>query len=762
MKNNINYIILFLFASVPSLIAQTIKGRVVDNKTNKAIVGANVQELSGSRGTTTDKNGEFIIETTSSILISYIGYETQTINPSAKYLRIRLKQSATQLTEIVVNAYQADRDLLTVAAPISVISKTDLQRADNSTIIPIFNAVPGVKLDHYTVGDYRLNIRGGSLAQPSVHGSGYRMYWNGIPITTASGGNSLGSLDINFIDNIEIIKGPGSSLYGAGFGGTVLVNTDKADEIGTQLSTDLMVGDYNTFRSTTSLKYNGSGGNIALRYTKSSTDGYRDMTDSEGDVLNLYGQIYTGQKGEVNFFYNYENRLVNIAGDLDEDTFNNAPQTANTIEPTGFGPDKHTIGLGYSYKFDNQWEASLGGYYFDNDGEFILSFPFFGIFDKEPSSGYNTRGTVTHKNKFDNINLKVDGGFEYGYVDNKVISYDSDFNVEGASITTINQSKSNQFMGFVQAELAIDKSLFFTAGLSFNEFRYNIKNNINQPDLLLFKQTVNQLASRFSILKKIGTYSFHASASQGFSPPAAGVSSDFLNPDGSVNNLQASTGWNFEIGSRGSSKNGLFFYNITAYDLLIQDAIIRRLFEISPGVNAERKTNAGEVKQRGVEAIVGLNLTTNRDDFWYGSQLRVGYTYNDYEYKDYQTVTSGVPVDYSGQVVPGTIPHSWLIMADIKTQAGIYLNFTFNHYDKTFLTDENDLTHPSYSIMNFRLGYERELLNKQIKIHPYLGVNNLGNTLYSSLNAYNSPFGGFFNPGFRRQFFAGVSLNYQL
>lgn len=762
MKNNINYIILFLFASVPSLIAQTIKGRVVDNKTNKAIVGANVQELSGSRGTTTDKNGEFIIETTSSILISYIGYETQTINPLAKYLRIRLKQSATQLTEIVVNAYQADRDLLTVAAPISVISKTDLQRADNSTIIPIFNAVPGVKLDHYTVGDYRLNIRGGSLAQPSVHGSGYRMYWNGIPITTASGGNSLGGLDINFIDNIEIIKGPGSSLYGAGFGATVLVNTDRADEIGTQLSTDLMVGDYNTFRSTTSLKYNGSGGNIALRYTKSSTDGYRDMTDSEGDVLNLYGQVYTGQKGEVNFFYNYENRLVNIAGDLDEDTFNNAPQTANTVEPTGFGPDKHTIGLGYSYKFDNQWEASLGGYYFDNDGEFILSFPFFGIFDKEPSSGYNTRGTVTHKNKFDNINLKVDGGFEYGHVDNKVISYDSDFNVEGASITTINQSKSNQFMGFVQAELAIDKSLFFTAGLSFNEFRYNIKNNINQPDPLLFKQTVNQLAPRFSILKKIGTYSFHASASQGFSPPAAGVSSDFLNPDGSVNNLQASTGWNFEIGSRGSSKNGLFFYDITAYDLLIQDAIIRRLFEISPGVNAERKTNAGEVKQRGVEAIIGLNLTTNRDDFWYGSQLRVGYTYNDYEYKDYQTVTSGVPVDYSGQVVPGTIPHSWLIMADIKTQAGIYLNFTFNHYDETFLTDENDLTHPSYSIMNFKLGYERELLNKQIKIHPYLGVNNLGNTLYSSLNAYNSPFGGFFNPGFRRQFFAGVSLNYQL
>ncbi|NJN28856.1 MAG: TonB-dependent receptor, partial [Cyclobacteriaceae bacterium] len=204
---------------------------------------------------------------------------------------------------------------------------------------------------------------------------------------------------------------------------------------------------------------------------------------------------------------------------------------------------------------------------------------------------------------------------------------------------------------------------------------------------------MNQVVPRFSLLKRFGTYSVYASVGQGFNPPAAGIFNDFLNPDGTVNDLRSSTGWNYEIGSRGGSKNGRLFYDVALYNLNVQDAIISRLFEISPGVNAERKTNAGEVRQTGLEILTGVNLTTNADNFWYGSQLRVGYTFNDFEYTDYQTFqTVGFDndfnpiledVDYSGQDVPGTIPHSFLVMADIRTQVGAYLNFTLNTYDET-------------------------------------------------------------------------------
>ncbi|NJN28854.1 MAG: TonB-dependent receptor plug domain-containing protein [Cyclobacteriaceae bacterium] len=297
-----HFYFILLFALVTNqLFAQTQKGKVTDSKTGAAVVGATVKVLDQDEGAFTNEDGEFEITTNTPFQISYLGYESQIVKPTSGYLRIQLVQNTLQLGEVFVTAYQKKTELLNVAAPISVISKADLQRADNTTIIPIFNAVPGVKLDYYTVGDYRLNIRGGALAQPSVHSSGYRMYWNGIPITTASGGNPLGDLDINFIENIEIIKGPGSSLYGAGFGGTVLVNTERAAKLGTSLNTDFMLGGYGTLRSTSGIKHNDKWGNVALQYTRAQTDGYRDMTDSEGNVVNLYGAGLYGYKREPEF-----------------------------------------------------------------------------------------------------------------------------------------------------------------------------------------------------------------------------------------------------------------------------------------------------------------------------------------------------------------------------------------------------------------------------------------------------------------------------
>jgi iron complex outermembrane receptor protein len=52
-----------------------------------------------------------------------------------------------------------------------------------------------------------------------------KFYWNGIPFTDASGNTPLNSLDYGAVQSMEIIKGPGSSLYGAGTGGVVLLQS---------------------------------------------------------------------------------------------------------------------------------------------------------------------------------------------------------------------------------------------------------------------------------------------------------------------------------------------------------------------------------------------------------------------------------------------------------------------------------------------------------------------------------------------------------
>jgi len=777
MKLKLFILFVFSYVSCITLNAQTqIKGLVSDAQTGDPLVEATIKStLDG--GTTSDTQGKFELllpPGSTEIEVSYVGYRTQKIKvPQGKGLIVvRMLTATEQLIEVTVSAYNAKRPLLTVAAPVTTLTAKDISRGDNTALISTLNTVTGVKLDYYTYGDYRLNIRGGALAQPSVHSSGYRMYWNDIPITSASGGNPLGGLDVNFIDQMEIIKGPGSTVYGAGFGGTVLVNTQKAKEVGTSVTSDLMIGGYGTIRATNGLQAGWNNGQIAVRHTYIESDGYRDNTATDGRVFNLFGQQYFGSKGILNYLFNIENRKTGIAGDLDRETFETAPMTANTVAPTEFGPDKKTFGLSYRHKFNNQWEATLGGHYFDNDGFFKLTFPFFGIYDEEPSNGINTRATLRYKGKLNTIKLTIDGGMEFGTAKNEGINYDSDFDLPGANVFNINTANTDQWLGFAQAELLFPNDFYLTLGTSYNTYSYDVASGTNTDNPIRYKTRATKLVPRLALLKKLGTYSVYASVGEGFSPPAAGVFNDFLNADGSVNeNLEAATGWNYEIGSRGTSANGLFFYDASAYLLNVRDAIISRLFEVSPGVNAERKTNAGKVRQLGLETLAGINLTRNLEAFLYGSQLRLGYTFNDYSYVDYQTVrtefdddfnATSVPVDYSDNQIPGTLPHTFFGTIDLTTKVGAYLNFTYNYFDSTFLTDSNVEKIESYSLINFRLGYRANLMEKRLAVHPYVGANNLGDTFYSALTAYNSTFGGFFNPGYRRQFFAGLELRYSL
>jgi iron complex outermembrane recepter protein len=761
---------LLLAVLITNVVFAQTKGKVIDSKTGEPIAGASIK---GKETVASNNNGEFSVNADNEITISFVGYETTTIKASKNFVTVSLLQTSSQLGEVLVNAFRTKRSLLTVAAPITVINKADLNRGDNATLIPILNAVPGVKLDYYTYGDYRLNIRGGALAQPSVHSSGYRMYWNDIPITSASGGNPLGGLDVNFINSLEIIKGPGSSMYGAGFGGTVLVNTERATKNGTVINTDNMVGGYKTLRSSTGVRSDFNKGNVAFQYTHVESDGYRPMTNTNSNVYNLFGQFYTGKKGTISYLVNYENRNMNIAGDLDSTTFKDAPKTVNTQKPTGFGPDKTTVGAGYNYRFNDKWSAGIGAFYQDNKGEFVLSFPFFAIFDKEPSTGFNTRATVTYKTNFGKTVFKFNAGIEAGTANNKRISYNGDFTTDTTVITNINEAKTNQFLGFAQGEFIFPHNVFLTAGFSYNNYGYDVKSGTNTATPVTFNTKDKKLIPRISLLKKFGTVAAYIAVGEGFSPPAAGISNDFLNFDGSVNNnLKSATGWNYEIGSRGNTKTGLFFYDITYYNLKVKDAIISRLFEISPGVNAERKTNAGEVKQQGIEALAGINFTTDKNNFWNGSQFRLGYTFNDYKYKDYQTLKTDFDpitfnpiysaVDFSGKEIPGTIRNAWIAMLDIHTKPGVYFNYTLSTFSDTYLTNENTSKADAYNLMNVRLGYKKSLAKDKLMLHPYMGVNNLGNTLYSSLTAYNSTFGGFFNPGYRRQFFGGLQLSYKL
>src|SRR5688572_31759065 len=131
---------------------------------------------------------------------------------------------ARVLKPVVVKAYEQNRQLKEISAAINYVDKSQLERYNNTSILPALNATPGVRMEERSPGSYRLNIRG-STVRSSFGVRNVKVYWNGIPFTDPGGNTYLNQLSYYNVNSIEVIKVPAGSLYGAGTGGTMLINS---------------------------------------------------------------------------------------------------------------------------------------------------------------------------------------------------------------------------------------------------------------------------------------------------------------------------------------------------------------------------------------------------------------------------------------------------------------------------------------------------------------------------------------------------------
>jgi len=126
------------------------------------------------------------------------------------------------LEEVVVRAYEANQRLRDIPAAVSYIGKSTLERFGPASIVQAVNTTPGVRMEERSPGSYRFNIRGSSLRSP-FGVRNVKVYYNDLPYTDPGGVTYLNQLGYYNFHSLEIIKGPGSSLYGAGTGGVMLI-----------------------------------------------------------------------------------------------------------------------------------------------------------------------------------------------------------------------------------------------------------------------------------------------------------------------------------------------------------------------------------------------------------------------------------------------------------------------------------------------------------------------------------------------------------
>jgi iron complex outermembrane recepter protein len=655
--------------------------------------------------------------------------------------------TTTVLPALEVQAYRYNRSLLEVPVAVGLVKQTDLERFDNSSFLSAVNTLPGVRMEERSPGSYRFSIRG-SLIRSPFGVRNVKVYWNGLPITDGGGNTYLNLLDLSSIGRIEVIKGPGSSLYGASTGGVVLMKSRLANGINFELSD--MIGSYGLHRFQARAEFSNGKNSGAVNYAHQSSDGYRVQTAFRRDAGNV----------DLSFSLNKSTILTTtiFATDVYYETpggLTKAEYDANAIQARpAAGPFKSAVeqnasvrnksifgGLNLIHDWNKKWSSQVGIFSSYND------FENYAIRNYEHRYETNIGGRLENQFSFGDEALggKISFGGEAIYFASPIHVFQNNSGVVGDKQID-DDVISSQYLVFAQGEIFLPYDFSVTIGASSNYLNYDFERTIPAQESQE-KSFSAVITPRIALLKNFGDhFAVFSSISKGFSPPTLAEvrpSANTFNQD-----LKPENGISYEAGFKGSVEN--FTFDASVYQFNLKETIV--LQRVVDG--SEFFTNSGETVQKGVEILASVKVLPDL-------KIWSSYTYNHYRFKDYikYDPASQSEIDYSGNKMTGVPTTLATIGLDLDLKKGFYFNATNSYTDHIPLNDSNSEFASEYFLISLRAGH-RKTWSEKFATEFFAGVNNLLDQKYSLGNDLNAPNGRYYNVASDRNFFLGVKLNF--
>lgn len=212
-------IVLFFLCGIGNLLAQKshlVSGRVLDSKGNE-IQNANIL-LDGAAVGQSDNYGEFQFYTclgSHSLTVRHMGFSVfeSAINiidrEDLELMDIVLTEKDRELEEFVVTGQFEPMAMKKSIYQVRVISSELIKLRGATNVQTVLNTELGIRFSNdLTLGTSDIQLLG-------MSGQNVKILLDGIPmLDRGSTRESLGQIDINTIDRIEIVEGPMSVLYG--------------------------------------------------------------------------------------------------------------------------------------------------------------------------------------------------------------------------------------------------------------------------------------------------------------------------------------------------------------------------------------------------------------------------------------------------------------------------------------------------------------------------------------------------------------------
>lgn len=663
-----------------------------------------------------------------------------------------VNDSARTLQQVVVKAYEQNRQLKEVSAAINYIDQSQLSRYNTTSILPALNASPGVRMEERSPGSYRLNIRGSSMRSP-FGVRNVKVYWNGIPFTDPGGNTYLNQLSYYNVHSVEVIKGPAGSLYGAGTGGALLINSQDEDwNPGFSLNTGF--GSYQLLNLSAQARTGTDKIRNNFGFTHQESDGYRDHSRMRRDIGNWETRIKMSEKQELLAAVFYGDMYYQTPGGLTEAQYLANPRAERG--PAGAFPGateakaaihQKTLlgGITHHYRFNENFQNTSVLYATVT----TIKNPTFRNYERRYEPHFGGRTVFRWEKKKDDARYGILFGGEAQSGNFTVKTYENNQGDPGA-MQTDDEVLTRTWFAFVQADAHLPGDWSVSLGASINNSSIAVTRYSTLPSDKIKRKFNSEWAPRLAISKKlVPGILLYASISEGFSPPTTQEvlpSTTVISTD-----LEAERGLNYEAGIKSSFLQQRLYIEVNAFYFRLKNAIVQR----RDGSGADYFDNAGSTKQEGIESQAYYQLLPRSGRFVSNAKLWVSHTLNEFRYKDFKQVAT----DFSNNNIPSVAKHTVASGLDIFTRPGLYMNLTWYYSDPIPLNDANTAFASSYNLLGGRMGF-RQALGKKAIIDIFAGIDNAFDVQYSLGNDINAAAGRYYNAAAGVNYFGGVAFQF--
>ena len=350
MKNLLkfkNFLLAVFVLFAHAVIAQTITGTV--SSEDGPLPGATIIVKGTNNGTTTDFDGNFSIEASSSdvLVVSFVGFSSQEVSVGDNdQITVNL-QADNELEEVVITGYGSQKEKEITSAVTKITADEFNKGPINTTAGLLEGKVAGLSI--YSKG-------GNPNAGSTIRLRGITSFGdNTSPLFVIDGvpGSSIDNVDPNDIETINVLKdGSAAAIYGSrGSSGVIIVTTKKGSQGRVKLSYNGQYGvseKMNQIKIMTPAEFRAFGG-----------------ADLGGNVANFADEVTRQAASSIH--------NISAAGGFDNTTFRvsaNLRDVEGVVKRTGFTQanfraniqtkalnDKLTVGINTSY---TRRQADLG------------------------------------------------------------------------------------------------------------------------------------------------------------------------------------------------------------------------------------------------------------------------------------------------------------------------------------------------------------------------------------------------------------------